>query len=97
MILGAQATKFDILAAVNMELIGSSQREITPRQKQILTILLQHGKIALRNIRSFLENPPADRTIRDDSAQLKTLSLVDSEGMGRGARWFTAENLFIAQ
>jgi ATP-dependent DNA helicase RecG len=70
------------------ELIESSQWKISSRQKQILTILSQQGRIALRDIRGFLENPPADRTIRDDLAQLKKLGLVDSEGMGRGARWF---------
>ena len=64
------------------------QREMTSRQKQILTILSQHGKMAVREIREFLENPPADRTIGDDLAQLKKLDLVDSKGVGRGARWF---------
>lgn len=62
--------------------------DITPRQKQILTILSQHEKMPLRDIRGFLENPPADRTIGDDLAQLKESGLVDSEGVGRGARWF---------
>ncbi len=80
--------KNPIGAVTKVELIEPSQWEITARQKQILTILSQHGRIALRDIRGFLENPPADRTIRDDLAQLKTLGLVDSEGMGRGARWY---------
>jgi ATP-dependent DNA helicase RecG len=71
-----------------MPLIEPSQREITSRQKQILAILSQQGKMALREIRAFLESPPADRTIRDDLAQLKNLGFIDSEGMGRGARWF---------
>jgi ATP-dependent DNA helicase RecG len=65
-----------------------SDREITPRQKQILMILSQHEKMPLREIVGFLENPPADRTIGDDLAQLKGLGIVDSEGVGRGAKWF---------
>lgn len=62
--------------------------EISQRQKQILAILAQHGKMPLREVRRFLENPPADRTLRDDFARLKVLGLIDSEGMGRGSRWF---------
>ena len=80
--------KNPISVYVKTQLVESSQRGITSRQKQILAILSKHGKMALREIRAFLENPPADRTIRDDLAQLKNLGLIDSEGMGRGARWF---------
>jgi len=71
------------------QLTESLRQEISPRQKQILIILSQQGKIALRDIRRLLENPPADRTIRDDLAELKKLGLIDSEGAGRGSRWFT--------
>lgn len=44
--------------------------------------------MALRDISASLENAPSNRTIGDDLAQLKKLNLVDSEGVGRGARWF---------
>jgi ATP-dependent DNA helicase RecG len=65
--------------------------DITLRQKQILTILSQHGKMAIRDISAFLENAPSNRTIGDDLAQLKKINLVGSEGVGRGARWFTLQ------
>jgi hypothetical protein len=57
---------------------------ITLRQKQILTILSQHGKMAVRDISAFLENAPSNRTIGDDLAQLKKINLVASEGVGIG-------------
>ncbi len=65
-----------------------SLHDLSVRQKQILTILSQNKKMALREIREFLDNPPANRTIGDDLAELKKLDLIHSEGVGKGARWF---------
>jgi len=45
----------------------------------------------LRNIREFIKNPPANRTIGDDLAELKKLGLVDTEGVGKGAQWFISK------
>lgn len=64
------------------------QIEITPRQQQILDILSENNKMAVREIRQHLENPPAVRTLGDDLAYLKKYGLIDSEGVGRGAKWF---------
>jgi predicted HTH transcriptional regulator len=69
------------------------QLALTLRQKKILKILEQEGKIALREIVSLLETPIAARTIGDDLAYLKQLGLVDSEGTGKGAKWFSTTSM----
>lgn len=63
------------------------EEELSLRQKQILKILEKHRKLAVREILSLLENPPAARTLGDDLAQLKQYGLIYSEGIGRGAKW----------
>lgn len=68
-------------------LLLPDQTDLTLRQKEILKILAQHGKISLRDIVSLLLNPPASRTVGDDLAVLKAKGLVISEGSGRGSRW----------
>ena len=35
-----------------------------------------------------MRNHPADRTVRDELARLKTLGLIDSKSFGRGALWY---------
>ena len=43
-------------------------------------------------IADLLHNPPANRTIGDDLSYLKSLGLIDSAGIGRGAKWFLTIN-----
>ncbi|MBN2689728.1 MAG: putative DNA binding domain-containing protein [Gammaproteobacteria bacterium] len=61
--------------------------ELTRRQLEILTVIRETGEISFRDLVKRLENPPADRTLRDDLAKLKQLQLIDSKGFGRGALW----------
>lgn len=61
--------------------------ELTERQREILQVLASAPQMAFHEIREALQDPPADRTIRDDFQHLKRLGLVQSTGHGRGARW----------
>lgn len=77
------------------ELIGIPSTSVSPkpphltlRQKEILEILTRERKLSFREITNLLENPPAERTLRDDLALLKREELINTEGFGRGARWF---------
>lgn len=62
---------------------------LTDRQRQILQALsFCHSEgITFTNVKTTLQNPPADRTLRDDFQHLKRLGLVDVNGHGRGAKW----------
>ncbi len=64
--------------------------DLTERQLDILQILAHPDSkpIPLRDIVERLKNPPASRTVGDDLAHLKSLHLVNSIGIGRGAKWF---------
>ena len=62
-------------------------RKLSERQIAILQILTAHRSCSLRDIMGLLENPPAARTVGDDLAYLKRIKLVDSRGVGRGAKW----------
>jgi predicted HTH transcriptional regulator len=62
--------------------------ELTKRQSEIITIIQIAGEISFRTLVDKMQNPPADRTVRDDLARLKTLGLIDSKGFGRGALWY---------
>lgn len=61
--------------------------DLTNRQREVLSILAGSSKLALRQIRSLMSAPPADRTLRADLLHLKRLGLVLTEGRGRGAHW----------
>ena len=49
-------SRFDSIGPVK-GLSSEAELEISQRQKQILAILSQHGKMPLREVRRFLENP----------------------------------------
>lgn len=88
---GGLAVIFRFKESISMsfnEKSDSQYQELSLRQKQIVKILMQEKKIALREIIMLLENPPSPRTVGDDLAQLKQLGFVDSDGTGRGAKWF---------
>jgi len=58
------------------------------RQREMLAIIQNKSEATLREVTDALVNPPAERTLQDDFARLKTLGFVDSKGHGRGATWF---------
>ncbi len=61
---------------------------LTERQREILQVLAPARRMALREVRDRMADPPADRTLGDDLSHLKKLGLVGSSGHGRGAVWF---------
>lgn len=64
---------------------------LNERQNEILQVLATTDSLPLRGILERLTDPPAARTVGDDLADLKLKGLVDSEGMGRGAKWYLAK------
>ncbi len=66
--------------------------DLTERQREILQLLASAPRLALREIRESLSNPPAIRTVRDDLSHLQKLGLTDTSGHGRGAVWFLRES-----
>lgn len=62
--------------------------DLTERQREVLHILAGAPRLGLREIRSKMAAPPADRTLREDLFHLKRLGVVGSEGHGRGSYWF---------
>ena len=65
--------------------------KLNDRQKEILQILATTDNLPLREVLDLLTNPPAARTVGDDLADLKAKGLVDSYGIGRGAKWHLAK------
>ena len=62
--------------------------ELTKQQRTVLTLLHQSdGALALRDIRAALGSQAKERQLRGDLATLKAKGLVESTGVGRGARW----------
>lgn len=61
--------------------------DLTDRQREILQALARSRHLAFREIRQSINNPPPERTLREDLIHLKRLGLIESEGFGRGAVW----------
>lgn len=61
--------------------------DLTDRQREILQVLARSTHLAFRDIRKGINNPPPERTLREDLIHLKKLGLIESEGFGRGASW----------
>ena len=62
--------------------------ELTEQQRTVLTLLHRSdGALALRDIRAALGSQANGRRLREDLATLKAKGLVESTGVGRGARW----------
>jgi ATP-dependent DNA helicase RecG len=64
--------------------------DLTDRQRVILQVISQASHpdgLSFTEIKTRVQNPPADRTLRDDFQQLKRLLLVRVKGSGRGAKW----------
>jgi ATP-dependent DNA helicase RecG len=74
------------------KLLPISPAPLNKREIEILQILVKGEHLSLREIVERLRSPPAPRTVGDNLAHLKKINLVDSEGTGRGARWFIVTN-----
>lgn len=61
--------------------------DLTDRQREILQVLARSTHLAFRDIRKGINNPPPERTLREDLIHLKKIGLIESEGFGRGASW----------
>ena len=62
--------------------------ELTERQMTILVLLRRSdGALALRDIHTVLGPQTNGRRLREDLAVLKARGLVETTGVGRGARW----------
>lgn len=66
----------------------SSPQQLSPRQKDIITILTTGGEMSLKEIYNKLNNPPAKRTFREDMTILKKLKIVNSYGLSRATKWY---------
>lgn len=62
-----------------------SDLDLSARQREILQALAKKRAMPLREIREQLSDPPPDRTLQLELANLKREGFVDSEGRGRGA------------
>jgi predicted ArsR family transcriptional regulator len=67
--------------------------DLTARQRRILSLLADHGEMALREFRQRLAAGVENWAIKEDLALLKSLGLVDSGGYGRGARWYLPDEI----
>lgn len=61
--------------------------DLSDRQREILQVLAGSTHLAFREIRQGINNPPPERTLREDLIHLKKLGLIEFEGFGRGAFW----------
>lgn len=61
---------------------------LTERQRRILHLLSDGQRWMAGELLRRLENPPAVATLREELTMLRSLSLVESGGYGRGARWW---------
>lgn len=65
----------------------STEIDLTERQKNILK-LLEINPLAPHEMLRELKEDISDRTLRRDLQDLKEKAYIDSEGLGRKARWF---------
>ncbi len=65
-----------------------TESDLTERQAAVLMLLRRSNRpLALREILARVDQPAAERRVRDDLTALKIKGLVESAGHGRGARW----------
>ena len=65
--------------------------DLSDRQRQVLLILAGGVTKRFSDIYQQLENPPAERTVREDLRLLRELGMVELSGHGAGARWKLSE------
>lgn len=61
--------------------------DLSSRQKEILKILSNKGKMPIGDILDHLTDAPAPRTLREDLADLKVKGLIELEGRAKTAKW----------
>jgi ATP-dependent DNA helicase RecG len=61
---------------------------LTPRQKEIINLLKNMDTMTANEIRQQLQDPPAQRTLRDNLTYLKKIKIIDSHGHAKTAMWF---------
>lgn len=61
--------------------------DLSQLQRELLEVLASIGSATLADLREAIQSLAADRTIQENLALLRHLSLVESTGRGRGARW----------
>jgi ATP-dependent DNA helicase RecG len=68
--------------------------DLTDRQRLLLQLLSKSPRsgITFADVKSELQDSPADRTLRDDFQQLKRLRLIAIKGRGKNAKWSLALN-----
>ena len=63
--------------------------DLSERQRRVLALLEAYpGGMALREVRSHLDDNGVEWEVKEDLALLKQLGLVQTSGRGRGAAWF---------
>ncbi len=68
--------------------------DLTDRQRRILLMLSDGRERRFQEIYVQIDNPPSDRTVRQDLNLLRQWGLVNSSGHGGSARWWLAsENI----
>lgn len=65
--------------------------EFTERQQEIIDVLSHHDFLTAKVLLENLQNPPAERTLREDLTFLKRHGIISSRGRGRNALWFIVE------
>lgn len=65
---------------------------LTPRQTQIISILIKQGSLTSYEIISELKEPIPERTLRFELGKLKELNIVDKQGKTKATRWFMINN-----
>ncbi|XZE17492.1 RNA-binding domain-containing protein [Pirellulaceae bacterium SH449] len=61
--------------------------EISDRQRALMRILLDHRQLSLGDILERLSGTHAPRTIQRELQRLRDAGLVESTGVGKGAKW----------
>lgn len=61
--------------------------QLTPRQKEILDILMQQGPLSIKDIESKLIDRVPERTLRHDLSSLKKIHLLKTTGSARNTVW----------
>lgn len=62
--------------------------DLTKRQSEILSIIQKSDESSFSDIVERMENPPSERTVRNELIRLKELGLINSKGLKRGTLWY---------
>lgn len=82
------AVIFKFKEAMNTAVTITQPSDFTPRQMEIIAILKNVEEMSLKDIREHLPTLLAERTIRENLADLKKQGIVSSRGQARSTKWF---------